>query len=254
MSYYENVPPKPQEIVPDGFFPWMGIASHHILAHDYLDAWFFELSKLREIKCFYILSPEHFNLAVQPYSLTYGAWESGFGLVETDKKIARRLLKRLNVEPDPNLFRYEHGTSTFIPYIKKYFPQAKVAVIAYFSEHPVNLPIASKLADTIEKEFDNKGKRDNFLLISCDFSHRGDIETTKKRDDYSRAFLKNSNDAIWNLVYCDNMPAMYFINRLRSDFESVIYFYTNSWEIINEGEDDITSYFFVYFADKKGSE
>jgi len=251
MNYGAPIPPPPDEVPPQGFFPWAGIASHHLLTHEYLDGWFSRLAKMRKPQCFYILSPAHYGVSLEPYSLTIGSWETGFGQVESDRAKVYTLAELLGVELDPRAFQVEHGVSTLMPYIKKYFPDAKVVALALEGEPPVNIPLSSRLAEALENEFDEKGKQENFLLISTDFSHHGNIEETARRDDYSHRYLKNSKEFSWNMVGCDNRPAMYVLDRLgKNNLEAYILYHTNSWEISNQGEDDITSYFFVYFADK----
>ncbi|MDR2964316.1 MAG: AmmeMemoRadiSam system protein B [Treponema sp.] len=250
-DYGIPVHPSPETRPPPGFFPWAGIVSHHLLAHDYIDSWFSRLADMREVQIFYILSPSHFGLSLEPYSLTDGSWDSGFGLVESDKAKTYKLANFFNVILDTKVFEFEHGVSVFMPYIKKYFPKAKVTAIAYGGESPVNIPIALLLAEAMEKEFDENGKQENFLLISADFSHRGNLEQTQKKDEASRLYLENSAGASWNMANCDNRPGIFVLNQLgKNNLETVILYHTNSWEIANEGADDITSYFFVYFADK----
>jgi len=251
-KYEEPVNTPPLEIPPHGFFPWAGIVSHHLLAHDYIDSWFSRLAKMRKIDCFYILSPSHWGLSTEPYSLTDGSWISGFGIVDSDKKSVRKLEKSLNVGLDKKVFDVEHGASTLMPYIKKYFPKALVVVIAYEGEPPVNVPKSAMLADVLESFFDKKGKRKNFLLISTDFSHHGNLELTEKRDNNSLPFIKDPSANSWFTVGCDNRPGIFVLDRLgKNNLESFILYHTNSFEISNEWEHDVTSYFFVYFGDKK---
>jgi len=250
-EYNEPIHPPPDEVPPNKFFPWAGIVSHHLLAHDYIDSWFSRLAKIRKVRCFYILSPSHFGLSTEPYSLTDGSWVSGFGRVESDKTKVRQFAESLNVGLDTGVFSNEHGVSTLMPYIKKYFPKALVVVAAYEGEPPVNVPKNAKLADALENFFDKKGKRENFLLISTDFSHHGNMEQTEKRDGSSMRYLKNPNAVSWNFAGCDNRPGIFVLDRLgKSNLKSFILYHTNSWEISHEWAHDITSYFFAYFGDK----
>jgi len=250
-KYGEPVNPPPREIQPAEFFPWAGIVSHHLLAHDYIDSWFSRLAKMRKISCFYILSPSHWGLSTETYSLTDGSWVSGFGSVDSDKKSVRKLEESLKVGLDKRVFDVEHGASTLMPYIKKYFPKALVVVIAYDGEPPLNVPKSTLLADALESFFDKKGKRKNFLLISTDFSHHGNMELTEKRDSYSLRYLENPVVNSWFTVGCDNRPGIFVLDRLgKNALESFILYHTNSWEISGEWEHDITSYFFVYFGDR----
>jgi AmmeMemoRadiSam system protein B len=255
MVYGDPHHPPVMETLPQGYFPWAGIVSHHLLAHDYLDAWFSRLAELRQPRCFYILSPSHYGISLEAYSLTIGSWDSGSGLVESDINKTLQLAELLDVGLDMGVFQIEHGVSVFMPYIKKYFPDAVVVAIAYEGEGPVNIPKSRLLADALESEFDDEGKRDNFLLISTDFSHQNNLEETYRRDNNSQRYLKKPGDATggisWNFVVCDNRPAIYVLDRLgKNNLESYILYHTNSWEISGKWEDDVTSYFFVYFAEK----
>ena len=251
MEYGMPVSPVPLETLPQDFFPWAGIASHHALAHEYIDAWFSRLAKIRKPRRFFILSPSHYGISLETYSLTIGSWESGFGFVESDRDKVRELAGMLEVDLDPDVFQIEHGVSTLMPYIKKYFPESKVVAIACKGEAPVNIPISSRLSDILENEFNEAGKMENFLLISADFSHHGNPEVTYKNDNNSELYLRNSNDIFWGMAVCDNYPGIYILDQLgKKKLESCILYHTNSWEISNQGENDITSYFFVYFADR----
>ena len=252
MKYGEPIHPPSDEISPPEFFPWAGTVSHHLLAHEYIDSWFSRLAEMRQVSCFYILCPSHFGLSTEPYSLTDGSWASDFGLVHSDKKNVRKLEKSLRVGLDQRMFDIEHGASVLMPYIKKYFPKALVVVIAYEGEAPVNVPKSAMLADALESFFDKKGKQKNFLLISTDFSHHGDLKLTEKRDSDSLRYLKNPADISWYMVGCDNAPGIFVLDRLgKKNMESFILYHTNSWEISNEWDHDVTSYFFAYMGDKK---
>ena len=247
----------PENTLFHGFFPWAGIVSHHILVHDYIDAWFFHLSQMRDIKRFFIISPDHYGVSLQPFSLTVGSWDSGIlgnasgGFVKSDRDKVIEIAGLLEVSLDPNVFFMEHGISALMPYIKKYFPDAEVIAIAISAQSEVNTRTGGKLADVLEKDFDKKGKNENFLLISSDFSHKGGIEETALNDYKSIHYLNNINDAFWNIIICDNRMGIYILDRLgKRNSESVILYHTNSYNISGYDE-DITSYFFVYFADKE---
>ena len=233
-----------------GFFPWAGIVSHHILAHDYIDAWFSRLSQLRDIKTFFIISPDHYGLSLQDFSLTVGSWDSGFGLVESEREKVMEISFAPGAALDPNVFYAEHGVSSLMPYIKKYFPDAKAAAVVVRSESEVNTKTAGMLADILEKEFDDNGKKSNFLLISSDFSHNEGIEKTALNDNQSLRYLKNEEGSFWNMVICDNRFGVCVLDRIgKNNMESFVYLHSNSFEISGINY-DITSYFFVYFADR----
>jgi len=239
----------PLNIPPRDYFPWAGIVSHHILAHDYIDAWFSRLSQMRDIKRFYIISPDHYGVSLQPFSLTAGSWDSGFGFVESDVEKVNELAEIPGAALDPNVFFIEHGISALMPYLKKYFPRAKAVAVTVNAESEVNTRTGRQLTDALEKEFTDEKKQENFLLISSDFSHKGSVDETALNDFKSMQYLNNTNSAFWNMVICDNRMGIYILDRLgKRNMKSVILYHTNSYDIYGYDE-DITSYFFVYFAD-----
>lgn len=242
--------------------PFAGIVSHHLLAHTQIDAWFAELARQRkDISTFLVLSPSHWNLSTGFFSVTFGSWvvsgnasaASGGAqqLVGTDFEIENKLKEALDARIDDAAFASEHGVSTLAPYIKKYFPQAKIAALIYSGEPPLNQPMAEDLCNAVSGCLDlaEPQKDSVFLLVSSDFSHHQNPATTKQRDERSRRFLENPQNESWILAVCDNRPAMYLLDKLLpEDAQTTILCNTNSYELCHEAPDDITSYFFCFFS------
>lgn len=241
--------------------PFAGIVSHHLLAHTQIDAWFAELAQQRkDISTFLVLSPSHWNLSTGFFSVTFGSWvvsgnastaDGAQQLVGTDFEIENKLKEALDARIDDSAFASEHGVSTLAPYIKKYFPQAKIAALIYSGEPPLNQPMAEDLCNAVSGCLDLAEPQNGsvFLLVSSDFSHHQNPATTKQRDERSRRFLENPQNESWILAVCDNRPAMYLLDKLLSeDTQTTILCNTNSYELCHEAPDDITSYFFCFFS------
>lgn len=241
--------------------PFAGIVSHHLLAHTQIDAWFAELARQRkDISTFLVLSPSHWNLSTGFFSVTFGSWvvsgsagaaDGAQQLVGTDFEIENKLKEALDARIDDAAFASEHGVSTLAPYIKKYFPQAKIAALIYSGEPPLNQPMAEDLCNAVSGCLDlaEPQKDSVFLLVSSDFSHHQNPATTKQRDERSRRFLENPQNESWILAVCDNRPAMYLLDKLLpEDAQTTILCNTNSYELCHEAPDDITSYFFCFFC------
>lgn len=241
--------------------PFAGIVSHHLLAHTQIDAWFAELARQRkDISTFLVLSPSHWNLSTGFFSVTFGSWvvsgsagaaDGAQQLVGTDFEIENKLKEALDARIDDAAFASEHGVSTLAPYIKKYFPQAKIAALIYSGEPPLNQPMAEDLCNAVSGCLDLAEPQKNsvFLLVSSDFSHHQNLAITKQRDERSRRFLENPQNESWILAVCDNRPAMYLLDKLLpEDAQTTILCNTNSYELCHEAPDDITSYFFCFFS------
>ncbi len=228
--------------------PWGGTVSHHLLTDTQIDRWFFELAARRNVEQFYIICPSHWGLSTQTYSLTDGSWLLSKGQLASDQQRMKALAKKLGVSLEPTVFDHEHGISVLAPYIIKYFPNAKVLAIACQGEPPLDQPMAERLASALQPAFDKKGKEKNFLLVSTDFSHHGDLSATKEKDERSRAFFQFPSQSSWIVAGCDNRPGIYVLARLFTpEVQSAILFHCNSFDLTGQNKEDITSYFFSFF-------
>ena len=247
-----SIPEQEDKNIED--FPVAGILSHHLLTAAMIDSWFRKLAELRTVQVFFILSPAHYDISTQIYSLTYGKWKAENGTVDTENKITGSLLDSLDLKPEPDVFYNEHGILSFIWFIKKYFPKAEIAVLAYRGEPPVNMKTAEKLSETLLPYFDSKNRKKNFLLISSDFAHHNNIENTAMKDTRTRKFFENPGTDTWIFAGCDNRPGIFVLAGLSDTLnnpEMHIMYHSNSLEISGRGEDDITSYFFTFLTEKE---
>ena len=244
--------PSVEELPPDGAFVWAGTVSHHLLADEQIDFWFKQIASGRTVETFFIISPSHYGLSSQIWSLADCSWQTKEKIVRTNGKIERAIAKNLEVSFDEQVFYGEHGITTLIPYIARYFPNAKVCAIAVHGEPPLNQNEAQKLSDSLAPYFDDTGRQKNFLLISTDFAHHGDYEGTVFKDSRSRQFFNAPSASTWIFCGCDNRPGIYTLSRfLRPQTKATIVFHTNSFALSGFDENDITSYFFTLFYDEK---
>ena len=58
------------ELTDENIFPVSGTVSHHLLVGSITNQWFKELKKLRDIKTFIILTPNHYNQGKEIISLS----------------------------------------------------------------------------------------------------------------------------------------------------------------------------------------
>lgn len=251
MDYYYpqlDVPPIEQEL-PRRAFPIAGTISHHLLTGELMDRWFQELASRREVECFYVLSPRHWDLGSGDFSLTLNSWETQSGYVHSDQSRAERLCERLEGRMERDVFVREHGVDALMPFIAKYFPDARVVAVCYPGEPPVNMPMAQRLWSAIEREFSPGKRNENFLLVSVDFSHHGNPEVTRERDATSRIFIENPGSDTWIYSACDNRPAMFAYGKLADTLDqpvNTLMYHTDSYALFGMDPHDITSYFFSF--------
>ncbi|MBP5588072.1 MAG: AmmeMemoRadiSam system protein B [Treponema sp.] len=230
---------------------WGGTVSHHDLASKYIDDFFCKIKDNREVKTFFIISPSHYGLSVYDYSIAdFSCKVDENTVVFSDKEKTESIAKELDVGYDTQVFYPEHGVYTLIPYIHRYFPDADVVAIAVNGEPPVNVDYAEKLYKVIEPYFDENGRKENFLLISTDFSHHADRKETYRKDKISEKFFKKRKLKDWFVCICDNRPGMYVLSRMADEKTNVVHFvHTDSYKISGQGKDDITSYFFSLLSE-----
>lgn len=159
------------------------------------------------------------------------------------------LAENLGAEVDPEVFVIEHGVETLMPFIARYFPGAQVVAICYKGEPPVNTLVIEALWKELEGYFRKEDGGENFLLISSDFAHHGDLEGTIFKDNRTRRFMAEPGSANWIFGGCDNRPGIYLLGKIADGMDnpvmSVLY-HSNSFYLSDKDADDITSYFFTF--------
>ncbi len=241
--------PQMLEPAPEEFYPWTGTVSHHFLTDPLIDSWFREIKKNREVKHFFIISPSHYGLSTQDFSIADGCWECADNkFIYSNHDYVQKLCTSLDVKIENSVFFVEHGISTLVPYISRYFPDADIVAVAIQGEPPVNSNYCKKLYEAVKSFFDDEGKKENFLIISSDFSHHGTPEDTERKDSRSRYFFDNPKKENSFSAVCDNRPAIYVMASLfKQPVKTHMLYHTNSYEISGMDKDDITSYFFSLF-------
>src|SRR5680860_192143 len=139
------------------------IVPHHLLAKDMIASAFAYVSagKYQNIV---LLSPDHFQAGHSNISVTERNFATVFGELETDKEIARRL-KELPFVSEGNFFYREHGLEAELPFIKYYFPQAKVVAITFKPE------VSQTELDQVIKILEENLPPESLVVQSTDFSH-----------------------------------------------------------------------------------
>lgn len=238
------------ELLPDNAVPWGGVVSHHALTGKLIDEFFARLSTKRTVDTFILLSPDHFKVSREYVSITDGSWNTPFGLVESDTALTQKLAADFGVTYNHKPFYDEHGVATLIPFIKKYFPNAKVAAVVYEVFNHYSGVTVKKYAECIKKNFQTESGA--FLLISSDFTHGADLKTTLAQEARTARFFSAPASVSWQNVTCDNMPAIYVFSQIAAPRTRVTTLYKTNCFFLAPAEaapNDITSYFFSYFWD-----
>src|SRR5262245_12958951 len=102
---------------------------HHLLAADLIARGFWTAAGDGYERVI-LLSPDHFNRSRRPLATTRRHFETVFGRLETDQVATGALLAASDQFEDSDLFAKEHGIGALLPFIKHFFPAAKIVPIA----------------------------------------------------------------------------------------------------------------------------
>jgi AmmeMemoRadiSam system protein B len=189
---------------------------------------------------------------VQDVAITTLPWISRDGEVHANLGLADKIMNRLEVTEEHDVFDSEHGIKVIVPYIIKYFPGCKIVPIVQ-KDHKYIKSKLDLLVSVINEVIQNK--EDCVVIISSDFSHYFDLDTTYKKDAVSEYYLKNQWDKELSLPECDNRNGLYILNRLgetNANYRNMhILKYSNSYEITGRNPENVTSYFFTYYYGNK---
>ena len=199
-----------------------GIVAHHLLVADKIAQLFASLGTGRE-KVIVILSPNHFSLGRFPIQMTDGTWKTPFGDVEVDTEFLSKFLERDSAfSYEPETFEKEHGVSAIVPFVKYWFPQARILPIVIHDK--VTDDQVKVLAEAIQELVPKA-----IVVASMDMSHQKPQKIQITHDEITMKVIENgmceeecSLDVDANRV----LETFFEINRLRG---------TQTWTMTHHG-------------------
>jgi len=188
---------------------------HHLLAKDMIAEIFYRISQ-NQYKTIILLSPDHFNRGTTSFSTTTKDFETVFGKMETSKTLVHKIIEQNEHITKSSLFSREHGVHAELPFVKYYFPDSKIVVIAIRIE--TKKDDLDSLYQTLAQSIDPS----NTLIIqSTDFSHYLDEKESNQKDLQTISILESGiNNDILKLHQPDNIDsrgAQYLQSKLQSE-------------------------------------
>lgn len=173
---------------------------HHLLAADLIARGFWAASGGRYDRVI-LLSPDHYKLVAGGFATSAGGMDTPFGHLLGDAEAARKLLAQDAFEAHPDI-GIEHGLSGVAPFIKAFFPDARI------------LPVVASIYAT---EADWQAVSDALLALvddrtlivqSTDYSHYLPLPAALQRDQEVLSILATARPApIADLVQPDHMDS-----------------------------------------------
>ncbi|MBI5794587.1 AmmeMemoRadiSam system protein B [Candidatus Uhrbacteria bacterium] len=220
MSLYERANETASEVERTG--AGSAIVAHHLLVADKIAQVFAALGNGKE-KIVVILSPNHFSAGRSALQTTYGSWTTPFGDVEVDSQSVDALTAAVpDLSIEPETFRDEHGVSAITPFVKTWFPNAKLVPLV-IHDKATDEEVAA-LASTIQDELPWA-----IVIASIDMSHYLPRHIQEYHDAVTmRSIAQGSADFDLEIDANDVLQTLFEVNRLRGDRQWVQTHHGNS--------------------------
>lgn len=221
---------------------------HHLLVPDLVALGFRAASGFR-YKRVVILAPDHFHKAERPYATATRGFETPFGPVSPDDDAIASLQRNAALFEDSCLFAKEHGVQAMLPFIRHYFPEARIV--------PIAMSIKTKRADwdRLAEALKPVVDADTLVVESTDFSHYLPQHDARRFDQQTLNLLAagalDHIAALHQPQHADSVGALYVQMRLQRELfgaAPLVIANENSQERASDYVAETTSYMVVLFG------
>ncbi|MBA7523598.1 hypothetical protein ES705_15725 [subsurface metagenome] len=233
-----------------------GVVPHHLLAGEIIEDFFSYISSREKPKTIVILSPDHFQSGILMESnsfITIGLKgdDKEFNNLKVDTLLSGKLFKENKMALNNFAVIADHGVTTLLPYIKKYFPETNIL--------PILIPadITKEQVEQLVKTIDENTLLDTIVVASVDFSHYLPPQAAEFHDVKSIRVLLNFEEENFKNIEIDCWQALYaarLFAKLQQKEAPHIIAYKNSVDFLNLEFEETTSYFSVVFGKKQPKE
>ncbi|GAI65638.1 unnamed protein product, partial [marine sediment metagenome] len=233
-----------------------GVVPHHLLAKDIIEDFFSYISSREKPKTIVILSPDHFQSGILMESnsfITIGLEgdDEKFNNLKVDTLLWGKLFKENKMTLNNSAVIVEHGVTTLLPCIRKYFPETNIL--------PILIPadITKEQVEQLVKTIDENTLLNTIVVASVDFSHYLPSQAADFHDTKSIRVLLNFEEENFKNIEVDCWQALCaarLFAKLRQKETPHIIAHKNSVDFLNLELEETTSYFSVVFGEKKSEE
>ncbi len=245
---FKNLLSKEIIISSNQFFVSSGVVPHHLLAKEIIQKFFKSLSLKGKPKTIVLLSPDHFNSKVLCKKTSFIALNfqtKNFKNLKVDEFLLKSLAEKNDFCFSNSSIERDHGIINLLPYIKNYFPEAKILPILVPSD------ISRKQMDFFIKDLNSQSFSSIFIIASVDFSHYLPKIAAQFHDKKSIRVLLNFEKENFENIEVDCWQCLYgarLFAKLQNKEKPEIIAYKNSSDFLkNPNIDETTSYFGVIF-------
>ena len=188
------------------------IVPHHLLAKNII-ADTYSYASAGKYQTIVLLSPDHFLAGKSNVSVSDRDFSTVFGVVSSDQTITQEL-KKLSFASEADFFYREHGLQAQLPFIKYYFPEAKVVAITF--KPSTSVAELNQVIKTLEQNL----SANSLIVQSTDFSHYLDPAQAAIKDTETINTIINQGDILKlnQPANIDSVAALYIEAKLQQDF------------------------------------
>jgi AmmeMemoRadiSam system protein B len=221
-----------------GTAPRGAILPHHAMTAVEVGRFYAALAKMADPGLIFIFCPNHFETTVdQAVTCLRSSWSTVYGDLATDAEVAGRLASAGLAQVSEASFPIEHGIYFHAPFIKRFFPKAKIVPILLRWRCP------KEKVEAIARFVSGYPKA--FVLSSVDFSHYQRREAAELHDEASFLSVSGSRlDALYDREV-DSPPSLLALLEVMRAWGSQSprrLFHSNSDDIAGTREDRTTSH------------
>jgi len=220
-----------------------GIVTHHFLASRLMVEYFETVSRSFQPDRIIIIGPDHFHRGVEGVSLNDLEWKTPFGRLEPDLPAIEAIQRALGLKSyDHDAYATEHSIAVLAPFVKYYFPKARIVPILIRGN--ANRYMVENLFLALKPLMDSH----THVILSMDFSHYKDSAGVFKADEATEKVMRGMDrKGVWGLDI-DSRPGLYLMLKLFQKGRIFIGTHTNSAVLTGDlGMKSCTSYYTVYF-------
>jgi len=225
----------------------VAVIPHHLLASSIISRAFNSIDS-RGIKQVIIISPDHYNQKLSMNShgfTTMSTWKTPFGDLLSVQKPELIDGQGLFATHD-KVFHVEHGIFNIIPYVKYFFPHARVLPIILSSRS--SREDIEHVVAVVKLEL--KNEVETLVILSTDFVHNALLEDVVAKDEKNKQLLSSLNEQNFSQIENDCKQCwMFALTWLDSQHSFKIFENKNSHDF-GGPEKNITSYISGCFVEE----
>lgn len=223
------------------------ILPHHTITTTMAARFYKGLGRRVQPKSILLIGPNHYESGKSNIITAKDiSFKTVYGNVEIDRLLLDNLANSQNIEIDDSVFIKEHAVYYHAPFIKKFFPCAKVIPVLIKWDTPRNE------LDELVNKLNQIVSDDVLVLASVDFSHYGKRCTANYHDYTSFAAIMNFDyDGIFTSEI-DSPASIYVLEKIMSEKKcrrATRIYHTNSEDFVCKQQLITTSHqYFAFFS------